>query len=86
MGLCQGLMEPSGLLRFLLEGFLSFPHRLRNNSKCVSAWRERREELLVPLRGNLPPLFQAGDLLLEVTVLGSEREEEITTHTGRGRC
>lgn len=34
MGLCQGLMEPSGLLRFLLKGFLSFPHRLRNNSKC----------------------------------------------------
>ena len=34
LGLCQGLMEPSGLLRLLLEGFLSFPHRLRNNSKC----------------------------------------------------
>lgn len=34
LGLCQGLMEPSGLLRFLLEGFLSFLHRLRNNSKC----------------------------------------------------
>ena len=34
LGLCQGLMEPSGLLRFLLEGFLSFPHRLRNSSKC----------------------------------------------------